>query len=468
MNTTAPSSSAILLVDDEPEILFSMQLMLRHAGFDQVRTTNDSRSVLALLSQQAIGAIILDLQMPHLSGKDLLPQIIEAHPQMPVLVATAANDLDTAIDCMKAGAFDYIVKPLEPGRLISSLKKALEINLLRREVSSLKESVLTGRLKNAAAFSAFATQSIKMTAVFGYLEAIAPSPQPVLIGGETGAGKELVAKALHTLSGRKGAFVAVNSAGLDDLMFSDTLFGHRKGAFTGANDAREGMIARAAGGTLFLDEIGDLPLASQVKLLRLLQDGEYHPLGADVALRSSARIVVATHHDLQNLIAAGGFRKDLYYRLMTHTVSLPPLRDRLEDLPVLLELFLGDAAAELNKPRPSYPPELLHYLATYSFPGNIRELKALTYDAVARHQGGVLSMAVFLNAIGKKAPPLSLPADTQTADGLFFDDGRFPTLAEMEMQLTTEALRRTAGNQGAAATLLGISRQALNKRLRRN
>jgi len=465
MDISPPSSSTILLVDDEPEILFSMQLMLRRAGFGHVLTTADSREVTGILTNELVGAIILDLQMPYLSGKELLETIQQTWPNLPVLVATAANDLQTAVDCMKAGAFDYLVKPIEPGRIISSLNKALEINLLRREVSALKESVLTGQLQHADAFANFRTCSLKMTAMFSYLEAIAPSPQPVLITGETGVGKELAAQALHKLSNRNGAFVAVNSAGLDDQMFSDTLFGHKKGAFTGANETREGMIARAADGTLFLDEIGDLTPASQIKLLRLLQEGEYHPLGSDIPVRSRARIVVATHQNLLRLIEENGFRKDLYYRLMTHTVSIPPLRERPEDLPLLLDAFLAEAADELQKNKPTCPPELLNYLAGYEFPGNVRELKALVYDAVARHRNGVLATTAFRHAIGNRS---NLPAmqETQAGEAIVLP-GRFPTLQEAEEWLTGEALRRSDGNQGAAAGLLGISRQALNKRLRR-
>jgi len=466
MDITPPSSSTILLVDDEPEILFSMQLMLRRAGFQHVLTLADSREVTGVLETEPVGAIILDLQMPYLSGKELLEKLQESWPNLPVLVATAANDLQTAVDCMKAGAFDYFVKPIEPGRVISSLNKALEINLLRREISALKDSVLTGQVQNAEAFADFRTSSLKMTAVFSYLEAIAPSPQPVLITGETGVGKELAAQALHKLSTRRGAFVAVNSAGLDDQMFSDTLFGHKKGAYTGANEAREGMLARAAEGTLFLDEIGDLTPASQIKLLRLLQEGEYHPLGSDVPVRSRARIVVATHQNLPRLIEENRFRRDLYYRLMTHTVSIPPLRERPEDLPVLLDAFFTEAAAELQKNKPTCPPELLNYLTGYEFPGNVRELKALVYDAVARHRGGVLATTVFRNVIGQRegspAPGMEAPGN----DPLLLP-GRFPTLQETEEWLTAEALRRSEGNQGAAAGLLGISRQALNKRLRR-
>lgn len=461
------SSPGIVLVDDEPEILFSSSVMLRQAGLSNVLTMEDSRKLLPFLAEQEAGVVVLDLQMPYLSGKELLAEIAVNYPHLPVIIMTAANELETAVECMKTGAFDYLVKPIENSRFVACVRKGLEMHSLRREISSLREYLVSGKLHNEAAFAAINTQSARMRAIFGYMEGIAPSDQPVLISGETGAGKELIARALHSLSRRTGEWVAVNGAGLDDHMFSDTLFGHRKGAFTGADQAREGMVARAAGGTLFIDEIGDLTPASQVKLLRLLE-GEFHPLGSDVAVRSSARIVVATNSDLSVLVAEGTFRKDLYYRLRAHHVHVPPLRERAEDIPLLLECFLEAAATSLQKKKPAYPPELVSYLRTHSFPGNVRELRAMVYDAMARHQGGVLSTASFREIIGREVST----SDTASSHPCSIEQwmnvtGRFPTLNEMEEFLIAEALRLSDGNQGVAASRLGLSRQALNKRLSR-
>lgn len=459
------SSPAIVLVDDEEEILFSYSVMMQGAGFGNVLTCADSRELMPLLAGHDVGAVVLDLQMPHLSGKELLDRITAEYPNLPVIIVTAANQLETAVACMKAGAFDYQVKPVEVSRLVAGVRKAMEINSLRREIASLRESLLSGRVRNRGAFADIITRSPKMESLFSYLEAAAISDQPVLITGETGVGKELVARSVHALSGAAGAFVAVNSAGLDDLMFADTLFGHRKGAFTGAGEARDGMIARAAGGTLFLDEIGDVSSGSQVKLLRLLQEGEYHPLGSDRPQLSRARFVVATNQNLDSLMAAGAFRKDLYYRLCAHQVNIPPLRERKEDIPLLLEFFLQKAAASLQKEKPPYRPELLASLASYHFPGNVRELKAMVFDAMTRHKGGSLSPELFREAIGAK---ISRTADSPlpaAADRDFAVTGRFPTLKEMEEYLVTEALQISGGNQGAAAMLLGLTRQALNKRL---
>jgi DNA-binding NtrC family response regulator len=252
-------------------------------------------------------------------------------------------------------------------------------------------------------------------------------------------------------------------------MFSDTLFGHTRGAFTGADRVRDGLLTSTAEGTLFLDEIGDLAMASQVKLLRLLQDGTFYPLGADRPRQSRARIVCATNCDVGQSVSAGTFRKDLYYRLRTHHLHLPPLRARLGDLPLLVNLFVEKAAGVLGKTAPAVPLALYQLLKTYSFPGNVRELEALVFDAVARHQGTTLALHSFKEAIAGKPQlaPIDRPEEPPTALTAWFPE-RLPTLKEAEAALITEALSRADGNQGVAAGLLGLSRQALNKRLRRH
>jgi transcriptional regulator with PAS, ATPase and Fis domain len=279
-------------------------------------------------------------------------------------------------------------------------------------------------------------------------------------------GKELIARAVHEVSGLRGSFVPVNVAGLDDTMFTDTLFGHRKGAFTGADKPREGMIAQASGGTLFLDEIGDLKEISQVKLLRLLQEREYYAMGSDVSKKSNARILAATNRSLREMVAKGDFRKDLYYRLCTHHVEIPPLRERKEDIPVLLDYFLGKAAVSLNKKKPVLPPQAIPLLANYAFPGNVREIEAMVHDAVVRHRSGVLSLDSFRHSMkdGQALEPRHSADMTQGNCML----SSLPTLKEVETFLVREALRRSDGNQSIAASLLGITRTALNKRLKRD
>jgi len=291
----------VILVDDEVQALNSFELTLRSANMNHFLRVQDSREVMDLLCGQEVEVMLLDLRMPHVSGDELLPKIIDGYPEIPVIIITAANDVDTAVKCMQLGAFDYIVKPVEKSRLISAVKRAVDLRHLQRENRMLKAHVLGDTLQNPGAFAEIITASTAMRAIFQYVEAIGASPRPVLITGETGVGKELMARAVHAVSRRQGAFVPVNVAGLDDNVFADTLFGHKKGAFTDAQEPRNGMIEQASGGVLFLDEIGDLSTVSQVKLLRLLQDGEFFPLGSDMAKRTDARIVVATNQDLDGL-----------------------------------------------------------------------------------------------------------------------------------------------------------------------
>lgn len=460
----------ILLVDDEQELLFSAAIMLRNAVPNPVLTINESCNVLPLLATQEVSVIVLDLRMPGFTGQELLQRITYEYPAVPVLIMTAANTIEIAVECMKTGAFDYLLKPVEKSRLVSGVMRALELQRLRGEVSSLKRHLLTAELQHAAAFAPIITRSRKMLALFHYLESVAGSDQPVLLTGETGVGKELFARAIHEASDREGEFVALNIAGLDDLMFSDALFGHRKGAYTGASQVREGLIARAAAGTLFLDEIGDLNASSQVKLLRLLQESEYYPLGSDVAKRSTARIIVATNRDLQKMISTGEFRNDLYYRLCAHSCHIPPLRERREDIPVLFEHFLASAAEMLHKKKPAYPDELVKYLAAHPFPGNVRELRAMVHDAVAQQKSRCLSMAPFRDKIGQslqsvESPPPQIPQVPPEEMQVFF--AGFPSLNYAEKHLIKQAMAIANGNQGIAASLLGITRQALNNRLTR-
>jgi DNA-binding NtrC family response regulator len=459
------TSLPILLVDDDPQLLHSVSVALRGAGFPQVITLEDARRLPALLDDQAVGAVLLDLTMPHLSGRALLDEIASDHPEVPIVVLTATNELATAVECMQAGAVDYLVKPVEHGRLVTSLRRALGTRALENELVSLKARVLEQTPHESTAFADIVTQDRSMEAIFRYIEAIAPSCHPVLITGETGTGKELVARALHRLSRRPGELVTVNSAGLDDTVFADTLFGHTRGAFTGADRPREGLVGVAGEGTLFLDEIGDLSISSQLKLLRLLQDGGYYQLGADRPHQSRARIVVATNREVSTAVAAGTFRKDLYYRLRTHHFELPPLRARQDDLPLLVTHFVERAASSLGKPRPAVPPALVTLLKSHAFPGNVRELEAMVCDAVTRAQGPVLSLQSFKAAIGAGAQIADDTSDGGAPAPTERLRDRLPTLHEAEETLIDEALARAEGNQGIAAGLLGLSRQALNKRL---
>jgi DNA-binding NtrC family response regulator len=458
-----------MLVDDEEQFLAAAAFLLKGEGITHTVTCADPRQVLPTLREQEFSLVLLDLTMPHIRGEELLEQVNNEFPGIPVTILTAVNEVETAVLCMKTGAFDYLVKPVRSDNLLAAVLRALRFREVDAENRRLKNSILADRLSHPDAFSEIVTRNPQMQQIFKYIEAVAGTFLPMLIVGETGVGKELLARAAHRLSGRSGDLVTVNAAGLDDTLFSDTLFGHKKGSFTGASDDRKGMVETAAGGTLFLDEIGDLSIASQVKLLRLLHEGQYFPLGSDSPKTTDARFIFATNIDLEAAVNDGSFRKDLFFRLRSHLVKVPPLKERPEDIPLLFNHFLDKAARQLNKKVPTFPPELLTLLPTYTFPGNVRELETMVFDAVARHQKGVLSMNSFKEIIGsgslEKAPEVAAGKELDLLKTIF--NGRFPALKEVEQLLISEALRLANNNQGIAASLLGISRNALNKRLTR-
>ncbi len=462
MNRPLRPELPILMIDDEEGVLISRQTLLLSEGFDNIICCDDPRKVPEILKTREVGIVLLDLTMPHTSGRDLLDLLSTEYPAVPVIIVTGTNEVSEAVDCMKRGAFDYMVKAVEQSRFVSGVRRAAEHRELESRCRDLKERLLSGKLKNPEAFSRIITRSERMKALFLYAEAVAGTEENVLICGETGVGKELLALAIHNTGGREGPYLAVNAAGLDDTMFSDTLFGHRKGAFTGAADSRKGLLAQDEGGTILLDEIGDLTPASQVKLLRLMETGEYFPLGSDTARRSRARVLVSTNRDLEALMTLGHFRKDLYYRLRTHQIIIPPLRERKEDLPLLLNAFIGETSDRLGIPRPSCPPQILTILNNYSFPGNVRELKSLVSDAVSRSGGKTLSVELFRQNLQRDAAA----AGTLAPADLVFPES-LPTLKEVVDQLIREALKRAEGNQTIAADLLGITKQALSKRLKR-
>jgi DNA-binding NtrC family response regulator len=459
----------VLLVDDEPDALKGFQMILGSAGINNILLCQDARKVMPILLENKIEVILLDLIMPHITGEELLSIIADDFPEIPVIVITGNAEVDTAVHCMKTGTFDYMVKPVEKNRLISGVKRAIEIRRLQNENQLLKEHILSGELKHPEAFEDFNTQNSTMIGLFQYAESIAQSSQPVLITGETGVGKELMARSVHTLSRRKGSLVTINVAGIDDNIFSDTLFGHICGAFTGADKSRKGVVENAFGGTLFLDEIGDLSPHSQIKLLRLLQEREYFPVGADLPKIADCKIIVATNRDLASLQATGQFRKDLYYRLCFHHIHIPPLRERINDLPLLMKQFFEAAARDLGKKTPGLPLEMPILLSNYHFPGNIRELKSMIYDAVAGHGSKVMSMDRFKIYIKEKTAIDSLPETGKFMshrNKWFSDSEPIPTLEKATGLLIAEAMKRSGNNQTMAAGFLGISRQRLGRYLK--
>jgi len=457
----------ILIVDDELTLMESFERALIYGGMNNVIFCQDSRNVTEILSQQNVGVILLDLLMPYLSGEELLRHISKTFPEIPVIIVTGIREVEKAVECLKLNAYDYLVKPVDEDRIIATVKRAIEFREMQTEIVSLKQSVLAETLCCPDNFAHILTQNKKMIAIFRYIEAVAKSTQPVLILGETGVGKELIAEAIHKCSGRKGNFVKISIAGVDETVFSDTLFGHKKGAFTNADKERLGLVENAAAGTLFLDEIGDLKPDSQIKLLRLIQEREYFPLGADEPKQSHARIIAATNQNLQELVQTGRFRNDLYYRLRSHQIHVPPLRDRFDDLPLLLNHFLATAAEELGTNKINLKPELITLLATHRFPGNVRELKSIVYDAVAQHKSTRMNVEIFTKYLNEKEQikDINIQKSSQTENELFSSLEKLPTIKQANSLLISEALKRVGGKKTVAARMLGITRQTLIKYL---
>ncbi len=480
------------MVDDTPQNLSLLSEILTAGGFE-VRPAKSGN--MALVSARAIPPelILLDIMMPGMDGYEVCRQLKadERMRDVPVIFISALEETVDRVKAFEVGGVDFVTKPFQAAEVLARVRthlalRRVQLSLerqnaqLEREIAERKRTeeelsrvqdsltgILERKLRHPEVFKSIVSQSEKMRNLFQYIEALACSSEPVLITGESGVGKELIARAIHDISHPRGPWVPVNIAGLDDNVFSDTLFGHVKGAFTGADRARAGMIEKAAGGTLFLDEIGDLNPVSQVKLLRLLQEKEFMPLGSDRAMEVSARIVVATNVNLEQKQKTGEFRKDLYFRLYTHHIEVPPLRERPEDIPCLLDHLLAEAAREMGKKKPTPPPELLLLLENYHFPGNIRELRAMVFNAVSVHNGRKLSMDLFKKSMGISRKESVSTHDDSPENPLLTFHERLPTLKESADLLVREAIRRTRGNQSMAARLLGITQPALSSRLKK-
>jgi DNA-binding NtrC family response regulator len=473
MNEYNNPEKPVLIVDDEADMLEGYSLALKKRGVSHFHLCQDSRKVMSLLSEHIYSVIILDLSMPHITGQELIDIIKGNYPETPIIVVTASKDIDTAIGCIQKGVYDYMIKPVEINRLVSNIKRAVELGQLQEEVKQLGKHCVNKNLEQPEAFSHIITTHESMKSLFNYVEAIAKSPKPVVITGESGVGKELIAQAIHIVSNSTGPFVPVNIAGLDDTMFADTLFGHKKGAFTGADSERKGFLKEAEEGTLFLDEIGDLEEKSQVKLLRFLQENQYYPLGSDKAVSSHVRIIVATNTNLKEKYNKGEFRKDLYYRLMTHYIHVPPLRERPEDLPLLTDHFIEKICLSLKKKKPEIPDELYAILSSYHYPGNVRELESMLYDAISLSKEDTFALDVIESYIGEHTDNSFVLPDKQQKSGnrkvlgVLTSTGELPTLKEMEEFLLKKALEKANGNQSLAAPLLGLTPSTLSRRLKK-
>jgi DNA-binding NtrC family response regulator len=491
-DTPAYPEGPILVIDDDESLRTRIELLLVRAGLDNVLATGDQALAASLVEGHGASLVLLDLFLPAQDGEALLKDFARIAPEIPVIVMTSATDPDTIVRCMRAGAVDYVVKPIDEVRLFVSVWNAIATMEQRRVAEVFRDRILEGRLDHPEVFKAIATRDERMLALFKYAESVARSRQSVLITGETGTGKELFARAIHEASGRNGAFVAINVGGLDDTMFSDSLFGHRKGAFTGADGQRAGLIKEAAGGTILLDEIGELEPRSQIKLLRLLQENEYYPLGSDSPAHSDVRVVAATTKDLRAAAAAGSFRSDLFYRLQTHPIAIPPLRTRPGDIALLVRLFIEKSVKDLGIPFAaervgSCAEQVARALEGYSFPGNVRELESLVHDAVALSRGGVLDIKALRDRVGlvgdgdtsglmERELSIAPVGAAERVAGAHAEgppslvreltEGRIPTIEAAERELIRMAVERASGNLSQAALALGISRQTLYNKLK--
>ena len=446
----APSPDAItlLVVDDERSNVESLEKIFLREGI-RVLSAPDAKRALELLRTHRIHVVLTDLMMPGTTGLELLRAVKQVAPDVEVVLMTAYGTVEAAVHAMRDGAYDFVEKPLKRVSIVKSVRKAAERQSLVAENKSLKDEI------KRLAHREIVGSSPALRRVIDVATQAAPSQATVLVLGESGTGKELLARYIHERSGRaRGPFVAVNCAAIPETILESELFGHERGAFTGAAGKKEGRFARAAGGTLFLDEIGELSPSVQVKLLRVLQEGEFEPLGGNTQ-KADVRIVAATNRDLVAEVAALRFREDLYYRLNVIAITAPPLRARREDVPLLVDHFLGLYCAKNGRPRWRPTPSALARLMDYAWPGNVRELENVIERAVVLSRGDALGESDLPEHIATAAPR----APTQ----LMFEIGT--TLGEIELRVIRETLRHTKGDKSVAAQLLGISTRTIYRKL---
>lgn len=477
----------ILIVDDDPVQRRLMREVVGGMGFEVEEAADGNEALEALRGpdRAGIALVLLDLRMPGTDGITVLQTIKPERPDLPILVLTAKGGIDTVVNAMRAGADDFIVKPASPERIRVSIGNALKVCVLNKEISRL-----TRRAKGSLTFEDLIAKSPAMRRAITLGRRAAQSNIPILITGESGVGKELMARAIQGESERSGKpFVTVNCGAIPDNLVESILFGHEKGAFTGATARHMGKFQEANGGTLFLDEIGELRLDMQVKLLRALQDGEVDPVGATKPVRVEIRLISATNRDLAEMVAAGKFREDLYYRLNVFPIELAPLRERREDIPELIQHFIERFAAEEGKEVPALTPEAEALLTGHDWPGNIRELENVIFRAVVLSNGGALDVDAFPQIVQARrerlertgaAPPAPeakaavqaepgpAPREEEVPDHIDILDpsGHMRPLDEIEGALIRLAIDRYSGQMSEVARRLGIGRSTLYRKIR--
>jgi DNA-binding NtrC family response regulator len=446
----------ILVVDDQEAHCELMRSALAAAGY-AVLTAADGEQALERLHDHGIGLILTDQQMPGMSGLELLRRVHESRPQLPVVMVTAHGTVGTAVDAMRAGAVDFIQKPFTPEELLLVVNRVLERQELVEEVRSLRE-----RTGDPYRFENILSKSPRMTEIFEMIRNLSDLDTTVLITGETGTGKECVAHAIHHHSRRRGQrFVRINCGALTESLLESELFGHERGAFSGATQARRGKFEYAAGGTLLLDEIGDISPVMQVKLLRVLQEKEIQRVGGNDTIHVDVRILATTNKDLEQAVAGGGFRADLFYRLNVVRIHLPPLGERLEDVPLLAEHFLKTFAEKSGRRPLRLGPQAMDQLLAYHWPGNVRELGNVIERAAALSQGEAI------DGVEIPRPPAGQQSETAGAYpiDLPFKDGRAQVVADYEHAYLSECLKRFQGNIAQCAHYCGIDNKTFYRKM---
>ncbi len=463
----------LLVVDDEPNLLYSLEKSLR-SDTVEVLTAQTGKQGIELVQQQAPDVVILDVRLSDMSGLDAFDRIRQIDPRLPVIIITAYATTETAIEATKRGAFEYLLKPVDFHQLRELVAKAIDLSRQRHVPAVFGESEFPDDYK----VDRIVGQCPAMQEVYKAIGRVAPLDVPVLILGESGTGKELVARALYQHSRRsEGPFLTINCAAIPEGLLESELFGHERGAFTGAERRRIGKFEQAKSGTIFLDEIGDMTLATQPKILRLLQEQRFERLGSNETIQTDVRVIAATNQNLEALVAAGRLRQDLFYRLNVFTIHLPPLRERRDDIPLLVEHFVKLFSRNLGKKVVSVSPDTLRLLGGYDWPGNIRELQSVIKVALVRAPGEVLTPDCLPENLPQEVPaPRILQPEAEGVVNLGQFIGNLLQAGESEIYRKVSLvvdrivmdiiLRHTKGNQVQASELLGVSRTTLRAKLR--
>ena len=446
--------TTLLIVDDEKAQRQVLSGDLKSRGY-KVLEADSAETALDIVRKNLIDVILTDLKMPGASGIDLLTNLKEINPEISVVIMTAYASVETAVQALKNGAYDFITKPYNLDEIELVIKRIIEKNNLKSELKFLKE-----QLESSNKLEGVITNSFKMKRIIDVAARVAASKASVLILGESGTGKEVLARAIHYASKRKDKlFVPVNCAALNENLLESELFGHEKGAFTGAEKMHKGRFEIADEGTIFLDEIGDLPMHLQVKLLRVLQEGQFERVGGANTIKVDVRVISATNKNIEDLIKEGKFREDLFYRLNVVNIQLPPLRERKEDISILISEFLKKYLKETDKTNLEFSKEALDLLMKYNYPGNIRELENIVHHSIVLSRNEIISTEDL--PIGIKTPGSEKDLDSCFEEGTSLTE----KVELLERTLITSALKKTSGNQTAAAKLLGISERNLRYRL---